>query len=289
VKGPIVVAVDGLEGSGALVHFAAQLARGREVELQLVHVHGLTSTLRRVHAADVSFGLAAREEAHARMKSLANLANTATRIVLLEGDVVPVLLRHIERVRPSFLVLAIGETAANFEISSKLQSLLRCAHAPVICCSQHLLGRDPGFAARRILAVLDGSAQSETVLPVVRELTADAAIILLQIIESADQRKAAQSYLDDHAHSLRAHGFSVITAARESVQPAATIIEQVKRFEADFAAFASYLPSTPGSLGECVNGVLSRAEVPVLVINPWLARPVEWPDELEPALAEAWE
>src|SRR5687767_11170228 len=111
MHGPIVVTVDGSPESEWVIPFAADLARRGQVELQLVHVHTLTTVLRRMRL-DVCIGLAALEEAHTRLRALTRgVDSVSARGVLLEGDVVPVLLRYIESVRPAFVVIETSEPA----------------------------------------------------------------------------------------------------------------------------------------------------------------------------------
>lgn len=310
MHGPIVVTVDGSPDNERVIPFAADLARLGEVELQLVQVHTLTAALRRGHA-DVCGGLLAYEEAHVRLKLLAGRAGVAkTRGVLLEGAVVPTLLQYIEQVRPAFVMMYASEPADLPRIFSGdlPESIVRTARSPVIVCSGHAFVRKPDLRLQRILVGLDGSSLSESVLPAVRELAADAEIFLLRVVpwrgplavndstppalvlrDLTERRREAAAYLDEHARQLRDDGFRVTTLVREGARPAPIITQEALRCDADLLAVATHGRDGGARLavGSCAAEVLRTAALPVLVVNPWPVRSADWLGEIELAVAEA--
>src|SRR5688572_6751404 len=105
----VLVALDGSARSERAIPFAAEQARAGGSVLHLVHVHELTSALSRDPNAATTIGLMARVEAQGRLAVLADrwsARGVSALPVLLEGEVVPTLLRYVARVQPEYLVMA---------------------------------------------------------------------------------------------------------------------------------------------------------------------------------------
>jgi hypothetical protein len=120
--------------------------------LQLLQVDTLTGTLRRIHAP-VSFGLAACEATHARLRSLASQANTAARAVVLQGEVGPTVLDYARRANASLVLIE----RTHHLVCCELQAALRAGRIPAVCSDPDTLTGDVSLAAALVIAELESS------------------------------------------------------------------------------------------------------------------------------------
>jgi nucleotide-binding universal stress UspA family protein len=126
---------------------------------------------------------------------------------------------------------------------------------------------------RRILAPLDGSGVSESILPYLETLlrAVDANVTLLYVtpVDDRHQEQAARGYLAGAAEGLRAKGASVEVAVRWG-SPAAEIAALAAAGPYDLIALCSHGRSGISRLlfGSVTEEVMHRATVPVFVVHP---------------------
>ena len=272
---PVLVALDGSARSERAIPFAAEQARASGSVLHLVHVHELTSALRRDPNAATTIGLMARVETQGRLAMLADRWSTrgvSAVPVLIEGEVVPTVLRYVARVQPEYLVMAMRGPVGVLRSrpGSITEGVLRASAAPVIVLPLDVDGPKPR-GVRQVLVARDGSALAEHVLLAMLGLVPRIRTVFLNTVlePGVGDPAAAQAYLDGIAERFRMLGLHVCTIVRESEAPAASIVAESIVRGADLIALTTH--ARPGSrlaLGSCTDQVLSLSQLPVLTVDP---------------------
>jgi nucleotide-binding universal stress UspA family protein len=143
----------------------------------------------------------------------------------------------------------------------------------------------PG-SMRRILVPLDGSRVSESALETLPwlALSRDLEILLLRVVQPvkpvrllrdadpaaqtafAHEKAGAEQYLGRVARRLARRGTAIRTLVREG-DPAALIVDTARTHDASLIAMSTHGRTGLGRvlLGSVAEGVLRRAEVPVLI------------------------
>jgi nucleotide-binding universal stress UspA family protein len=143
-------------------------------------------------------------------------------------------------------------------------------------------------AARRVLVPLDGSPLAEAVLPFVASLARPLGleITLLRVIPTLPPRviegatprmvvnpveqltREADDYLTGVADRVRVQGLNVVVAVRRG-DAVAEIVQGAREGKADLIAMTTHGRTGLGRLlfGSTADGVLRRAEVPVLLVR----------------------
>jgi len=171
--------------------------------------------------------------------------------------------------------------------------LVRQVHMPVLFIrpEEQAAPREPTY--RHILIPLDASPFSEAVLEHARNLArlTDARFTLLHVVEDtlpapaltefmpaeefagvarAPWREQAEGYLQQCASRFQAEGIQVETATVYGVSPAAFILDEARRREADLIALTTH--GARGLrrmlLGSVTDRVIRGSDIPVLVFRP---------------------
>jgi nucleotide-binding universal stress UspA family protein len=118
-----------------------------------------------------------------------------------------------------------------------------------------------------IIACLDGSTRSESILPLARALAKPmhATLTLLRVAADADELRAEQANLREIEHLLGARVQTLIAA-----DPAAAILEELRKNPGALAALTSHGRSAlmEAALGSVALRVVRGAGRPVLVYRP---------------------
>jgi nucleotide-binding universal stress UspA family protein len=126
---------------------------------------------------------------------------------------------------------------------------------------------------KKILAALDGSRMSESILPYVELILAsqDADVTLARVTPEGtdEEEKAARAYLSDVALDLRKKGAVVDTAVLAG-NPADAILEQAVRGGYSLILMATRGRSGLGKLifGSTAEEILERSPIPVFAAHP---------------------
>jgi nucleotide-binding universal stress UspA family protein len=295
--GPVVVALDGSAPAEAVILLGAELAKRAQLELHLTQVHELTATLRSLHVADTSCGLAAREEARDHLRALAKTwaaRRIPTRAIMLDGDVLPALLNHIESTRATYVVTPTRTAPTLRRVFSEHvdDGLIRFSTAPVVVYTLGM-SRLSSPALQRIMVAVDGSGLADQTLDAIKPLATGAEITIVYAVCSGDaisasqnlplstaipkylreQREYAHDYVSRKAIELREQGLEVRTAVPEGVWAGPTIVRESVRLNADLIAVATHGRTgfARRALGSCAADVLRTASAPVLVVGPGFA------------------
>ncbi len=124
---------------------------------------------------------------------------------------------------------------------------------------------------KRILVPLDGSPQSESVLPYLRGLAAHvhAQLVLLSCAPAGMKSGVPeQAYLERLAAPLRKHGLDVVCAVQHN-EPAAGIVAASQQYETDIIAISTNARplGEKDVIGTVVRDVLTSRAEPVLILR----------------------
>jgi nucleotide-binding universal stress UspA family protein len=147
---------------------------------------------------------------------------------------------------------------------------------------------------RTMLVALDGSAESETILPAAAALAGSGGyeIVLLAVWETAGQEpenddprlldlsargmRYVEAYLNARRPDLEAIGLRVRAEARTG-HPAVEIISAAQDLGADMIAMSTHGRTAAGRRGSIADKVLRGAPVPVLAVGPLVREEAEGP------------
>jgi nucleotide-binding universal stress UspA family protein len=140
----------------------------------------------------------------------------------------------------------------------------------------------------RILVPLDGTPQSNAALPAARTMAhaTGAAVFLLQVLESSDAETsttAAADKLKRVADELAGSGLRVESAVRRG-KAADEILEQVRELAADLVIMRTRGQAgiQRALMGSVAERLLSRSDVPIIMLRPGGRRFVRIADLLVP-------
>lgn len=123
---------------------------------------------------------------------------------------------------------------------------------------------------RKTLAALDGTAESESILPYLEALLAaqDADLTLARVVMFESQRPKAEAYLHKAAEQLRDRG-AVVGVKVLVGKPAEALVDLAVREEYALIALCTKTSALKRMiLGSVAEEVLHRSSVPVLVVHP---------------------
>lgn len=144
---------------------------------------------------------------------------------------------------------------------------------------------------KRALVPLDGSAESEAIIPFIREIAGplDIEVLLLRVLTPVPpaarpivlddmevRHKDAEEYMAPLAAELRSRGVRVATEVRRG-HPPAEIIAASRETGADVIAMTTHGRSGLGRLlfGSVAEAVLRQAEIPVFLMRQTEAQVAE--------------
>ena len=123
---------------------------------------------------------------------------------------------------------------------------------------------------KRLLIPLDGAQPSASIVPYAAGLAAtlQARLILFRSVESDDQIKRANDYLEEVAAGLRAAGMGAATHVGSGL-PSAAIVAASREYSADIIVMTGHAhhQGRKDLLGSTAHRVLQRCATPVLVLR----------------------
>jgi len=273
----ILVPLDGSELAEQALATARALALRYDAGLVLAHVHEPSEpiVLDDMPAIDEQLqSLTRRHEQTYLERAAQHVApdgRPPVKVALLEGPVSRALSDCAEQYGADLIVITThGRTG--FErawLGSVTDALSRSSSTPLLVLRPGGAMAD-GFG--RIVVPLDGSAEGERVLPVVRELAdSKSSILLLRVVPAnadAAERERAASYLDTVAGRLRDGEIEIATDVRDGAA-APVILETAREQGADLIALSAHGHGGFMELlvGSNADKVLRAAEVPVLLVR----------------------
>lgn len=304
----ILLPLDGSSFAEEALPLAARLARGEGTELRLLHViRGAPDVDFKSPVEDLAWRTEVREAASgalgdrvARLRKEGISAHAEVR----EGPVVEQLLASAKEHGVDLVVMT-THGAGGFRrwwLGSVAERLLRDGTFPLLLVrpwddTSERSGGEPRFG--RVLVPLDGSPESEAVLPHVAWLheARDAELVLVRVIPSPLevgslygvpsvkieseahrwQRESARSYLEEVAARMaRSRGLAGALPPRmelrvvEASSAAEGILEAARVHGADLVALSTHGRSGIGRVvvGSVADKVIRGAAVPVLAVRP---------------------
>lgn len=304
----ILLPLDGSSFAEEALPLAARLARDEGTELRLLHViRGAPDVDFKSPADDLAWRKQVREAASGALGDLVarlRRQGIAAHAEVREGPVVPQIL-EAARQHGSDLVVLTTHGAGGFRrwwLGSVADSLLRQGELPLLLVRPWDDTADhepdtPRFV--RVLVPLDGSPESEAVLPHVSWLheARDAELVLVRVVPSPlevgslygvpsvrlegeahrSQRERALAYLEEVAERLgRQRGLAGAQLPRlelrvvEASSAAEGILEAARVQGADLLALSTHGRSGLGRVvvGSVADKVIRGAAIPVLAIRP---------------------
>lgn len=274
----ILVPLDGSELAEQALPTARALALRYGAGLLIAHVHEPTEpiVLENLPATDEQLRSLTRQHEQTYLERAARTAapdgTPPTEVALLDGPV-PVALSDYAQQRGVDLIVLTTHGRTGFErawIGSVTDALSRRSSVPLLVLRPQGAAVD-GFG--RIVVPLDGSAESERVLPIVRELAEGnrAGIFLLRVVApGADvrERENAAAYLERVAGQLGDGAFEVTTDVRDGTA-AGLIVETAREQGCDLIALSAHGHGgfMELLLGSTAEKVLRAAERPVLLVR----------------------
>ncbi|HUE75886.1 MAG TPA: universal stress protein [Chloroflexota bacterium] len=180
---------------------------------------------------------------------------------------------------------------ARTALGSTAREVIHLARCPLLL---HAAGQAVPGEVRRILVPLDGSDTAERVLPLVHRLarTLRSEVVLTTAIpllpptaslavgtefaniDTSGDQEEAQAYLAQVANRLQADGIPVDTYVVPG-DPAMEIARTAESTASDLVAMATTAPSglERWLLGSVAEGVLTRSQVPLLLVPPGVTVP----------------
>jgi nucleotide-binding universal stress UspA family protein len=294
----IVVPLDGSESSEQAVSVAARIARSAGAELHLVHVLELYTLARNTGMAPptLAFGQQALQVARRYLAGVAERLAPGVNVSyeVLPETVIESLLDYVERIDADLLVMTPHSRQPEHRLwlASTAYLLARACSCPILLVNQSERATLGDF--RHVLVPVDGSAASETAIPVACALASltDAPLTLMTVsnpdhapvpaasmafapgsswagVEAQDCRQVAAEYLAAVAERASFAGLEPCTATvvtRGSV--AHQIIAYGRAHEADVIVMSTRGEAGCASrtaLGRISDQVARMADVPVLL------------------------
>jgi nucleotide-binding universal stress UspA family protein len=275
----IVVPLDGSPYAERAVPFAARLA-GAGGKIVLTRAAFEPMVVTNASAARIA---AARQEAavaDAEQHLAAIAEKTRTQGIEVTARVesrypATVVLETTDEFGADLIVMATHSRAAPLRavLGSVAEEVLRAARVPVLLIPPSCEEPWPAASKLQVLAALDGSPIAEQVIaPAVALAQAlNAELILLQVTEheAGSERETADEYLERVAGPLRDGGKDV-QVIQATGRTADRILEVAREKPAHVIAMATHGRTGMARLlmGSITTVVLTRANVPVLVLGP---------------------
>jgi nucleotide-binding universal stress UspA family protein len=300
-QGPILVPLDGSALAERAVPVAGRLARRAHAGLLLVHVHArLTADPIHVEGlpvVDERLRSLRREHEQAYLDRVGpRLAPGAdVSVALLDGPVAAALVGHAERSGAGLIVMTTHGRGGleRAWLGSVADEMVRVSRVPLL-----LLRPEPGDVPgplRRILAPLDGTAPSESILEPalgLARLEDESELILLTVVQpatslawlpdpalgapltapDADDPKGerARTYLEGVVRRLGASGVRVRARVEVAASIVPAILEVARAEGADVVALATHGLSGLErlALGSVADKLVRGSRTPVLLFKP---------------------
>ena len=287
----ISVPLDGSSFGEYALPWAAAIARRTGGRLELLHVHrpqlpgepleALTPyQWEMIVQADDAADAEAREREEQRMRALAEglrAGGLHASAAVLHGAVADTLTAHVHRYGTRLLVLSTHGRGGHQHgwLGSITDALVRQTHVPALLLRPREDAPPPEDAAvfRRILAPVDGSPFSETVLPLAAEMARimDAELTLLHAARpNGPVTGSVADYLRDLAGRLRDRAPSVTVEVELAWNAAAAILDRARHGRHDLVAMATH--GWGGvrhfMLGSTADKVLRGSHLPLLLFRP---------------------
>lgn len=261
----IVVPLDGSEIAETALPLATTLARALGVDMELVHVHGVTYG-GEDDAVETEVVDAARKYLDEKGAALESEAGVSSRRTLLEGVVASELAKHLEGSGRGIVVMTThGRSGlSRLWLGSTAETLVRTSPWPVLLIRPDEEQEAPQ-TMDRIVVGLDGSDRAEQTLPWARAIAAgvNGRITLFQAVGDESAAEEAEAYL----RGLAAEGEEVAIATSGSAGRA--LLEQAGDLSANLVALSTRGrgPVTRTLFGSVADKVIRAAETPLLVVN----------------------
>ena len=299
----LLVPLDGSDFGEQALTFACDIARRSGAALHLAHVHTLSNIIyvAGMPVIDAELQSLAQEHERAYLEQTRERLTETTGLSIAcanlssDGSVAGTLAQYIET-HAIDLVVMTTHGRGGLErawLGSVADALVRCSSVPLLLLRPGERAPDmaqPQF--KRILIPLDGSALSEQILLPALALgrLMQAEYTLLRAAEpfvmvgytplaqasrldlkmSQEALDEAQRYLDRVAARLHAEESTIRTHALQAAYPAAAILEEARRQDADLIAMTTHGRSGIARLllGSVADKVLRGAALPVLIQRP---------------------
>jgi nucleotide-binding universal stress UspA family protein len=293
----IVVPLDGSVLAEVALPYAEELAGRLGSEVTLLYVSELTdgrhqhmgqSYLRKV-AADTEQGAKTYLEAPAKKP-------VRVKSVTLSGDPPEEIVRYADSQESALIVMATHGRSGikRWAVGSVADKVARATERPVVLIRGK--GARPDIREKcllnRVVVPLDGSTESEAVLPYVEALASQlrSGVVLLQVIPAGyqtvspegfpgyiafpeDQMESTRAYAMDHLNKvcarLKQKQVSATAEVRSGV-PANEIMKLADEINADLVAMSTHGRSGVGRLafGSVADRVLHDGNTPLLLVRP---------------------
>lgn len=292
-RSKVIVCIDTAGGSRMAVPAAKAIARALGAELTFVHVIEPRRTSNGAPFDPVEWDIR-RREAEAHMSGLADEhANGKTEIstLLLEGRCAEQLSGMLSGRPQDIAVLCRGDDEAAPHVGETARRILESGRSSVLVIPTAGSAK-PSAGFSRILVPLDGSGQSESVLPFVQRIAEahDAEIVLVhatpeplftqagpaepkdnELREQLRRRneRVAKKYLDRISARMRADGVRARTVVLSGGDVRRQLAGAIGAHSADLLVLASHGHSGFADVpfGDVAGFVLSRSSVPVLMLR----------------------
>lgn len=294
----ILVLLDGSALAEQALPAAARLARETGAALHVVHVHVPASpdpiSIEGMPVVDEQLrSLAAEHERVYLERAAATVAGDGLRPVVarLQGPVTQAITGYAREVGAGLIVMTTrGQGGlAQLLLGSVAESLVRSADTPLLLMRPDSNGSVAAGPFRRVLVPLDGSTTAEAILPHAAALVAadGGELVAARFVDTcpvptalpfherfrrdeasiAAERAEAEGYLGELAQ--RQGQLRVVTAVRESDDPARELGELVRELGADLLALTTHgRGSARTPLGSFSGRALREVALPLLVVRP---------------------
>jgi nucleotide-binding universal stress UspA family protein len=300
----LLVPLDGSPFSEHALSFAWSIAQQSGAALHLAHVHAFNDPIyvEGMPVIDADWHTLGREHERAYLAQVRDRLLSATQRPIVcanpdnDGSVAGTLAHYVMANQIDLVVMTTHGRGglARAWLGSVADALVRCSPVPLLLLrpaeQPPELAQTPRF--QRLLIPLDGSALSEQILGPALELggLAQAEYTLLRVAEPfvltsyaplaqisrLDERMTqeglteARQYIKRVAERLRVEGRTIHTRALLAEQPAAAILDEAHRQEADLIAMTTHGRSGLARLllGSIADKVLRGATLPMLIARP---------------------
>ena len=290
----LILPIDGSALSALAIPLAIRLAHAFRAKLHIVRVHVSTPDTPDQSAAvslDETLRDIEREKLDAIVQTSAS-ASVSTTAELLEGPVVPALERYVKAVGVDLVIMAThGRSGIKRAVlGSVAERFVHKSAAPVLLLhakSDHDAVRTDLADLKRVLVALDGSPESEAILPYANALArlCSAELVLMQtaapIFEAASVLVPEVLYGEEVTDAGRADEYLQWVAKRQSaslrvrttVKRAASVTEGIlqcaREESADLIAMSTHGRDgwSRVALGSVAESVMRHTDIPVLMLR----------------------
>lgn len=297
IKRRILVPLDGSNHAEAALPFAEQLATRLAAEIQIVHVSERAEHPSHNMCQAYLARMAETAEHEARKQPGKRKAGgIEAQSLCLVGDPASEIVDYAEREGIGLIVMATHGLSGvkRWALGSVADRVVRATNRPVLLVRPERI-RDTGTRPRgtfeRILVPLDGSSESEAILPYVRELAVsfNAEMLLVEALEigyyfakpggydyiyypathTAESKERALEYLETIAQPLKQAGITVRSEVRLG-DPAGEILHLAEEASVDLVAMSTHGRSglARWAIGSVATKVLHEGKTPLLLVRP---------------------